>query len=64
MNALQKRLFPLESLLYEVTRGIINFKIWKYKHCKIEDTQLLKIGDLYMTFIYDKIWKPRCDEVI
>ncbi|GET61191.1 hypothetical protein RIR_jg22083.t1 [Rhizophagus irregularis DAOM 181602=DAOM 197198] len=29
---LKSRLFPLENLLYEITHGIINFKIWKYKH--------------------------------
>ncbi|PKY40213.1 hypothetical protein RhiirA4_538674 [Rhizophagus irregularis] len=41
---LKSRLFPLENLLYEITHGIINFKIWKYKHCKVEDTSLSRPG--------------------
>jgi hypothetical protein len=46
-------------------RGLSNIKIWQYKHCKVDDSKMLKICcDLYLTYIYEKIWKMRCQEVV
>lgn len=62
--ALRSRSFPLENLLYEITRGLINLKIWKNKQYKKSDSKMLKICDLYLYYIYEKIWKIRCEEVV
>ncbi|POG63477.1 hypothetical protein GLOIN_2v1784048 [Rhizophagus irregularis DAOM 181602=DAOM 197198] len=49
-----------ENLLYEITRGLINVKIWKNKQYKKSDSKC----DLYLSYIYERIWKLRCEEVV